>query len=177
MTTQLREPLQFINACNETPELYVAYHPATHLESMEILADNGLMPVTYQDALSRSLGLMKQLGGLWFHLQNVDIQMPVKNGIYTFNNKGELIPYKVGEENRHIVPYNLRQGNRDVNIRVCFNAGCHHPPSLYVIPDNIVSQYSYRFTLTGFQPLNSKAPAIVGIKEAQNSILADVARR
>src|SRR5271157_3583536 len=68
--------------------LIILEQEADHADSMKILAKNGLRPLTYQEALSRSTELIKELKGKWFYLAGEELNK--ENGIYTFDNQGGL---------------------------------------------------------------------------------------
>jgi hypothetical protein len=60
--------------------------------SMALLNDNDFQPLTYQKALvliNQNPELKEQLKGKWFYLAGEGSNML---GLYTFNEKGELIP-------------------------------------------------------------------------------------
>src|SRR5271157_291244 len=68
--------------------LIILKQKADHAESMAILAKKGLRPLTYQEALSRSTELIKELEGKWFYLAGQGLNK--KDKIYTFDKQGEL---------------------------------------------------------------------------------------
>src|SRR5271157_3663853 len=67
--------------------LIILEQEADHADSMKILAKNGLRPLTYQEALSRSTELIRELKGKWFYLAGQGLK---EEGIYTFDKQGEL---------------------------------------------------------------------------------------
>ena len=96
--------------------LHIAKTEANHQDSMSILAANGLRPLTYQEALSRAPELIKELEGKWFYLAGNVI---AQNGIFTFNDKGELQPLKGNEKYDQKV--SVYPGNQPLSLDVSSN--------------------------------------------------------
>ncbi len=153
--TQEREPVQFREIGGNA--LHIADHAADHAKSMKILADNGLRPLTYQEALSRSSELITELKGKWFYL---DGQGTEKSGIYTFNNKGELVE-STGKE------------SIDQKVRVWSG---NQPLLLCVAPNYVAWDEDERFDLVGSFSPDDVAPVVVGVKGAQAGSVAATAQ-
>ena len=118
---------------------------ADHARSMEILAANGLRPLTYQEAFSRSSELIKTLKGKWFYL---DGQGTEKRGIHTFNEKGELVELT---------------GKESIDQKVRVYPG-NQPLSLLVSTDDDARIIGRRFSLDGYGSPDYVAPVVVGVK-------------
>ena len=121
--------------------LHIAKTEANHQDSMSILAANGLRPLTYQEALSRAPKLIKELEREWFYLAGNGI---TEDGVYTFNDKGELQPLKGNEKYEQKV--RVYPGNR--------------PLLLYVYD----FYYDWHFNLNANIRPNDVASAVVGVK-------------
>ena len=121
--------------------LHIAKTEANHQDSMSILAANGLRPLTYQEALSRAPELIKELERKWFYLAGNGI---TEDGVYTFNDKGELQPLK---------------GNEKYDQKVRVYTG-NQPLSLGVGSD----YYVWRFGLVACGRPDDVASVVVGVK-------------
>ncbi len=84
MATKQSEQARF----RQAGTLFVSDQGMNYEQSMRLLADNGLRPLTYQEALSRAPELIKSLKGKWFFLDGKGI---TENGIHAFDAHGELI--------------------------------------------------------------------------------------
>lgn len=115
---------------------------------MKLLADNGLRPVTYWEALVHAPELVSELKGKWFWLAD---QGTTKSGIYTFNANGELAEPNGTEtldEKVHIF-----RGNRPLRLSISSD------------------DYSdWRFALGGRTVSGAIAPVVVGIKDVTKSL-------
>ncbi len=116
-----------------------------HAQSMDILAKNGLRPLTYQEALSRSSELIEKLKGKWFYLDGKGI---AGSGIYTFNENGALVAPK---------------GNEALDQKVRVWSGSN-PLSLFVNSDNVARYLGRRFYLGGGDLPYGVAPVVVGVE-------------
>jgi len=128
--------------------VFVSEHEADYANSMRILAENGLRPSTSQEALiliSEIPELKDQLKGKWFYLAGKGLKE--KDGIYTFDEKGNLV--KVTGE---VKP------SREKTVCVW---GGNQLLSLAVYADNFLRG---QFYLTG-RTSDSPAPVIVGIRK------------
>src|SRR5271157_4765495 len=123
--------------------LIILKQRADHAESMAILAKNGLRPLTYQEALSRSSELIKELEGKWFYLAGEGLNK--KDKIYTFDNQGGLAELAGNE-------------TRDQKVRVWSG---DQPLYLYVNSDPIGGR---RFDLAADESPPDIAPVVVGVK-------------
>lgn len=71
--------------------LHVFKQNSNHVQSMQLLADNGLRPLTYQEALVYLMQYpedKEKLKRKWFWLDGKGI---TEIGLFSFNEKGELI--------------------------------------------------------------------------------------
>lgn len=75
-----------IHSEGKTP-LFVYSQIVEHPETMKLLSDDGLRPLTYQEALARAPELIKKLKGWWFRLDGQGIH---EDGTYTYDANGEL---------------------------------------------------------------------------------------
>ena len=83
METQFRE----INAT----AVHISETRANRANSMALLQQNGLRPMTYQEAIvliDRNRELKAQLKGKWFYLDGKGLR---ESGCYTFDNEGKLV--------------------------------------------------------------------------------------
>lgn len=144
MATKLAEQKQF----RSVGTLFIAEQSAGHALSMELLATNGLRPLTYQEALSRSLELMKELKGKRFWLAGQGIHG--EDEVCIFNAQSELVK-STGKE------------SLDKRIRVWSS---DQPLSLTVLSDADTAYYGARFTLSGNWPLYV-AQVVVGVVDEE----------
>ena len=87
MATRLREgPFREVPTDGKK-SLFVSHQIADHSESMKLLADNGLRPITYREALVRAPELIEKLRGRWFWLDGKGIR---EDGTYAYDANGEL---------------------------------------------------------------------------------------
>jgi hypothetical protein len=143
---QVEQKVQFREvAGNSKLNLHIANHEADHAGSMKALADNGLRPLTYQEAFTRSSELITELKGKWFYL---DGQGTDKSGIYTYNNKGELTELTGGE-------------TIDQKVRVWSG---NQPLSIFVYSVPYARIDGRRFFLFAYYAPNVVAPVVVGVK-------------
>ncbi len=98
--------------------LHIAKTEADHQDSMSILAANGLRPLTYQEALSRAPELINELAKKWFWLAGNGI---AQDGIFTFNDKGELQSLKGNEKYDQKV--SVYPGNQPLSLIVDYDYG------------------------------------------------------
>ena len=120
---------------------------ANYFDSMIFLHENGLRPLTYQEAfigISSNLSIKKRLEGKWFYLSGKGLK---ELGHYSFNDQGEIIQQN-GDLERTIYVYN---GNK--------------PLSLGVSTDPIYNFDKKSFSLYAHFDPKSIAPIIVGVKD------------
>ncbi len=136
--TQVRERPQF----KQVGDLFISEQSANHSKSMDILKDNALRPITYQEALSHASELIQELKGKWFYLAAGETIK--EGGLYTFDKHGELTKL-TGKE------------TYDQQIRV--NAGNEHQ-SLFITSVS----FFRRFCLSAGYSDHIVAPVVVGVK-------------
>lgn len=121
-----------------------------YARSMELLKQNGLRPLTYQEALvliDRNPELKEQLKGSWFYLNG---KRPKISGFrtrafYTFDNEGQL-----------------SEGNLDKEKMVDFRWGTN-PSSFGVVSEDSVSHGRARFFIDAESTPLLCAPMVVGV--------------
>ncbi len=132
--------------------LFVLNRRADRSESMHILADNGLRPLTYQEALAYSVELIRDLTGKWFYLDGVGIG---KSGNYTWDAHGRLVEPTVNEAHDRIV--RVFAGKQPLYLRV-----------------NPTNHGDRRFWLNASDSPWYPAPVVIGVKtplrEAEESM-------
>ena len=116
-----------------------------HAQSMEILAKNGLKPLTHQEALTNAPELIKTLKGKWFYLDEKGIK---EEGIYTFNEREGLVK---------------PTGNEALDKKVHVYSGSQLL-SLGVNSDNGTRGSGRRFILNGGSSPVDVAEVVVGVK-------------
>jgi len=123
-----------------------------HKKSMKILTDNGLRPITYQEALSRSEELIEAFKGewKWFYLAGSGIEL---DGEYTFAKNGAIVNLKGKEK-------------PDKIVRV-WPGG--NPLSLGVGSGYYVAQYGWRFALDADYVPSYVAPVVVGLPSSSKA--------
>ena len=116
---------------------------ANHADSMRILKENGLEPLTYQEALAHGAELVKAFKGewKWFYLAGKGMD---KSGYHTIDNDGEV-----------------RVGKGDMDNTVYIWKG-ENPLSLYVHLDDIALGFGRRFDLYAYDEPDDVAPVVVG---------------
>ncbi len=144
MATKQSEQARF----RQAGTLFVSDQGMNYEQSMRLLADNGLRPLTYQEALSRAPELIKSLKGKWFFLDGKGI---TENGIHAFDAHGELIK-PIGNE------------TYDQKVR----AWSGNPLFSFIVLDAVLS-YGRFAVGSGLKP-DLKATVVVGIKDATKSL-------
>lgn len=148
--TQVKEQVAFQEVRSNAVSLFILQQRGNRADSMALLSKNGLRPLTYQEAFSRSSELIQQLKGEWFYLYGQGIQE--KSGIYTFNEKtGDLVQ---------------AIGNESIDKKVHVWSG-NQSLSLFVRSDNGARDGGERFLLFGFDSPDIVAPVVVGVKQVQ----------
>ncbi len=118
-------------------------------QSMKILADHSMRPLTYQEALvwlMQNPEIKEQLKGKFFYLEGVGTD---KSGLYTVGGKGELKP-----------------GSGEFEETVLVWSG-KNPLSLGVCSGDRARVGGRRFDLIGDGSPDGVAPVVVGVKLAQ----------
>ncbi|MHB1830222.1 MAG: hypothetical protein ACYCO0_02415 [Candidatus Micrarchaeaceae archaeon] len=151
--TQVREQTAFTELKGNAVSLFISTQVGDKDASFKLLAKNGLRALTYQEALSLPAQQLNQLKGKWFYLDGKGIN---ENGIYTFNDKGEL---------------SKANGNESVDKKVRVWSG-NQPLALNVLSDYDARGDGRRFDLNGGSWRNIVAPVVVGVKQAQAGSVA-----
>ena len=146
------EQAQFREAKAEgKASLHISVQGADYARSMEILAKNGLRPLTYLEAFSRFPELITELRGKWFYLAGKGLDK--KSGFYTFNELGELAELA---------------GNETYDRKVRVWSG-DQPLSIYVASS---TRDAGRFYFGAIVPPYHVAWAVVGVKIDEGKPLA-----
>ncbi len=145
--------------------VFIAQTEANQKNSMSLLKQNGLRPLTYQEAIikiDQNPELKEQLKGKWFYLDGKGSQLL---GYYTFNDKGEFT-----------------QGKGDIEKTVYVYKGSQ-PMSLDVYMDDDAFFSERRFLLYANDGPHYVASVVVGVPaghematpkiEAPNSLKVD----
>ena len=119
---------------------------ANHKDSMRILKENGLEPLTYQEALAHGAELVKAFKGKgkWFYLAGKGID---KDGVFLFDSKG------------NIDAENPEKDDIEHKVRVWSGK---YPLSLVVRSDDVAWDYGRRFNLDASYEPGGVAPVVVG---------------
>ena len=132
--------------------LYILKKEATHPDSMKLLSEAGLRPMTYQELLPLLMEdeqLRNTLKGKQFWLAGQGIE---KEGVFTINEKGEL---------RDITKEENPSAERKAHVQ-----SGNQPLSFDVHPDD-ATYIGWRFYLgANTNPLYA-APVVVGVPVAQ----------
>jgi len=67
--------------------MFMSEQAGNRAQSMRLLADNGLRPLTHQELLMRAPELIERLKGRWFYIDGIGLR---KGGTYAWNANGEL---------------------------------------------------------------------------------------
>lgn len=146
MATRLRGDAFREMSTDGKTSLFVSYQSASHSQSMRILADNGLRPLTYREALSFYSELIKKLQGNKFYLADRGIKE--KDGFYTLNAQKKLV--KATGDETYDQKIHIWHGNRSLILNV--NS------------DYSVNLYGARFNLIGDEDPRGAALVVVGVK-------------
>ncbi len=134
--------------------LQVLEQGGNHSQSMKLLTENGLRPLTYQEALSRSSELIEKFKGKWFWIAGKGIHE--EDEIYVFNPQGELVK---------------SNGKESIDQKVRVWSGSQ-PLSLDVDSDYYARDFGRRFLLDGGGSPDVVAPVVVGVRSA-DAIVAE----
>ncbi len=122
---------------------------ADYADSMALLQQEGLRPMTYKEALAlidRSSELKQQLKGKWFYLEGEGLE---KEGCHTFDNEGNL------RKEDH------EKGNMEKTVDVFPGEG---RLVMIVQTDSTTSLEERRFVLYASADPQDIAPVVVGVK-------------
>ncbi len=142
---------QVMGATGKT--LHILEKRANHPESMKLLSEAGLRPMTYQELLLLLMEdeqLKNALKGKHFWLAGQGIE---KEGVFTINEKGEL---------REIAREERLSAERKVNV--CKG---NRPLSFGVYSDYVAPGIGWRFFLYADYEPQIAAPVVVGVPVAQ----------
>jgi hypothetical protein len=142
--TRQRTETQFkeVNATS----VHISETKANHANSMALLQQNGLRPMTYKEAIVLIDGnpeLKEQLKGKWFYLDGKGLK---ESGYHTFDNEGKLT-----------------KGKGDIEKTVYAYSG-KNPLSLYVFTDYYVGFNERRFYLNADYVPQDVASVVVGVR-------------
>ena len=143
MHSQNSKPCETLTIKSENMKIKIIKQKANHEDSMRILKENGLEPLTYQEALANGAELVKLAKGnwIWFYLAGKGTD---KSGYHTIDKDGEV-----------------RAGRGEVEDTVYIWKG-KNPLSLDVHSDSDSAQSGRRFVLlAGLEP-GDVAPVVVG---------------
>jgi hypothetical protein len=129
-----------------TTGVLIARTCADYADSMSLLRDKGLRPMTYQEALvliDEHPELKAQLKGTWFYLDGVGL---MASDYYTFDSRGNLVKGK-GELEKTVYAYPGK-----------------HPLSLIVNPGDGAGISERRFIIDAAFGAQFVAPVVVGVK-------------
>lgn len=113
VTEQIITKAEFRKIGTDAKPLFASEQGGNYAQSMKSLADNGLRPLTYKEALSFSSELIAELKGKWFFLEG---GVSVESGMYTFNEKGEL---RLSNEELLDQKVHVYSGSKHSRIGVC----------------------------------------------------------
>ncbi len=126
--------------------VYISNTHANYANSMALLQQNGLRPMTYQEALVLISGnpkLKHKLEDKWFYLGGEKLD---ESGFYTFDNTGNLVKGK---------------GSPEQTVYLWSGTG---PLSLDVHVDDVINGAERRFDLDAAIGPDLISPRIVGVK-------------
>ena len=135
--------------------LYILEKEANHPDSMKLLSEAGLRPLSYREILSLLMEdeqLKNALKGKQFWLAGKGIE---KEGILTINEKGEL---------REIA----REEKPSAERKVYVWSG-DQPLSFKVYLDDFAANVGRRFSLNAYLEPQGVAPVVAGVPIAQGS--------
>ena len=132
--------------------LYILKKEATHPDSMKLLSEAGLRPMTYQELLPLLMEdeqLRNTLKGKLFWIAGQGMN---KNGIFTIDEKGELVP----------LPQGFFKKKTSVEQKVRVFSG-NQPLSFGVDSDYGAADLGRRFNLLADVVPQFVAPVVVGV--------------
>ena len=136
----------FRSVVGTTATLYVLETRVNHAKSMDLLDKACLMPFERQEILLLLMNdevLKNALKGKWFYIAGKGLE---EDGIYTINDKGDLVEIK---------------GKISTEMKVSAWKG-PHPLSLNVYSDDLAADYGRRFILNASVEPDYTAPVVVG---------------
>lgn len=137
----------FEEVVGETATLHILYKNANHKNSMRLLDEAGLEAYTSHEILlilTKDETLKNELKGKWFYLAEKGMD---KDGIFTIDDKGELI--------------DIKDKGLSLEMRVR-TWSWKNPLSLCVNSDDYVAYDGWRFLLNAGDAPNLVAPVVVG---------------
>ena len=132
--------------------LYILEKGAIHPNSMKLLSEAGLRPLSYPEILSllmRDEQLKNALKGKWFWIAGQGMN---KYSIFTIDEKGELVP----------LPQGFFKKKTSVEQKVGVSHG-NQPLSFAVYSDDNAAFYGWRFGLYAYNEPQNVAPVVVGV--------------
>lgn len=131
--------------------VFLALTESNLKDSLSMLGQNGLRPLTYQEAIDKidkNLELKEKLKGMWFYLDGEGLAL---SGYYTFDDKGQLT-----------------QGKGDIEKTIHIYKG-QQPLSFDVLSNDDSGSYERRYDLNAHYGPFCIAPVIVGVKISHSS--------
>ena len=136
--------------------VFIQYSSADQKTSMDLLKQNGLRALSYQEALTKidqSPELKEALKGRWLYLSGKGWE---KSGFFSFDDAGELT--KIAG------PAILKKGKGDLERFIFFLKGSE-PISLLVQTDDFARYGGFRYGIYASYGHTDIAGAVVGVKE------------
>ncbi len=130
--------------------VFISIKRADHHDSMSLLHQNGLRPMTYQEALvfiNRNPELKEQSKDKWFYLYGNGTEL---SELYTFNEEGQLTK---GSGNIEKTVY-VWKGGQPLSL----------PLSLFVLTDDVARVYGRRFSLYANCGPEGVATMVAGVR-------------
>ncbi len=140
MATRLREGTFREIFSDGKISMFVSERAENYNQSMRLLADNGLRPITYQELLMHAPELIERLSGKWFYIDGIGLR---KRGTYAWNKNGELVKLTGNEVYGQII--RVYPGNKPLSFGVR------------------ADENPWRFNLVCDGDTDEKAPVVIGI--------------
>jgi hypothetical protein len=141
---QTKELPQF----RQSGDLFISHRGANRADSMRILAENGLRPLTPREALARSEVLIAELEERRFYLHGRRLR---KSGLLTFSNRGRLAK---------------TNGDETAERKVLVRSG---EQQLYMVVFSDAF-FAWRFLLGAEYLPSTAASAVVGVKDEGGAV-------
>jgi hypothetical protein len=141
-----------------TTGVFIAHTQANHENSMNLLQQNGLRALNFQEAfvkMEHNPELKEQLKGRWLHLDGEGSEL---SGFYMFDDKGELA--KIAG------PSILKKGKGDLE-KIVFVLKGSEPLSLLVQTDDFARYGGFRFGIYATYGHSDVAGVVVGVRFSQ----------
>lgn len=147
--------------------VFVAKISANRRQTIDILKENGLVPITYREALiniNQNQQLREELKGKWFWVAGK--RMDIEEGSYTFDRKG--IGKESGDPEQTFFFYS---GIYKLHLEVRDDKAVYGPI------DSLATglHHKQRFILGAYRGPTDEAPIIVGIRDP--TVLKEQERR